>query len=168
MCAESARALEVVVFSVAMLSIFDPAVRTALETRVRGLQMDSPRQWGRMTPHEAVCHMNDVFKMALGEKPVVPLPVPLGRVRRFVALHVPIKWPRGIQTMPEVEQGCGGTTPIEFERDRSELLSLIVRFSASTGTDRITAHPIFGAMTATEWGSWGYRHLDHHLRQFGV
>ena len=152
----------------AVPSIFDPAVRAALEARVRALRMDSPRQWGRMTPHEAVCHMSDVFKMALGEKSVAPVPVPLGRVSRFVALHLPVKWPRGIQTMPEVEQGCGGTTPIDFERDRLELLSLLARFSTSTEAERVTTHPIFGPMTSVEWGSWGHRHLDHHLRQFGV
>ena len=28
-------------------------------------------------------------------------------------------------------------------------------------------HPLFGRMTNGEWGRWGYRHVDHHLRQFG-
>jgi len=30
------------------------------------------------------------------------------------------------------------------------------------------AHPLFGRLTTAEWGRWGYRHMDHHLRQFGV
>jgi hypothetical protein len=155
-------------FAPAVLSIFDPGVRATLDARLRALRMDSARRWGRMTPHQAVCHMSDVFKMALGDKPVAPAPAPLGRVKRYVALHLPIKWPRGIKTMPEVEQGCGGTTPLEFERDRAELLSLAARFAASTEAQRITTHPIFGPMTTAEWGRWGYRHMDHHLRQFGV
>jgi hypothetical protein len=155
-------------FAAAALSIFDPAVRATLEMRVRTLRCDSPRRWGRMTAHQAVCHMSDVFKMAFGEKHVPPAAAPLGRVRRFVALRVPIKWPRGIRTLPEVEQGCGGTTPTDFERDRSELLALLARFSVSNDAERVSVHPIFGGMTTDEWGIWGYRHVDHHLRQFGA
>jgi hypothetical protein len=149
-------------------SIFDPAVRSTLETRVRALRVDSPRQWGRMSPHEAICHMSDVFKMAFGEKEVVAKPVAFRPVLRFIALRLPMRWPRGVQTMPEVERGCGGTTPIEFERDRTELLALLTRFSASTESERAAGHPIFGPMNTALWGSWGYRHMDHHLRQFGV
>ena len=151
-----------------MVSIFDPAVRSALERRVRALRADSPRQWGRMSAHEAVCHMSDVFKMAFGEKAVGARPAAFRPMLRFIALRLPMKWPRGVKTMPEVQQGCGGTTPIEFERDRTELLALLARFSASVESDRVTDHPIFGPMSTAQWGSWGYRHMDHHLRQFGV
>jgi hypothetical protein len=87
---------------------------------------------------------------------------------RFVALRLPMKWPHGIRTLPEVEQGCGGTTPTEFERDRAALLALMARFSLSTEAERQATHPIFGGMNTALWGAWGYRHLDHHLRQFGV
>jgi hypothetical protein len=151
-----------------MVSIFDPAVRPALERRVRALRADSPRQWGRMSAHEAVCHMSDAFRMAFGEKAVVARPAAFRPMLRFIALHLPMKWPRGVKTLPEVQQGCGGTTPIEFERDRAELLALLARFSASAESDRVTDHPIFGPMNTAQWGSWGYRHMDHHLRQFGV
>ena len=30
------------------------------------------------------------------------------------------------------------------------------------------SHPIFGMMRASEWQLSGYRHVDHHVRQFGV
>jgi hypothetical protein len=121
-----------------------------------------------MTPHQAVCHMSDAFRMAFGEKDVAARPSALGPIMRFVALRLPMNWPRGIRTLPEVEQGCGGTTPTEFERDRAELLSLLARFTVSTAADRASAHPILGHLTTAQWGRWGYRHLDHHLRQFGV
>ena len=29
-------------------------------------------------------------------------------------------------------------------------------------------HPIFGVLTANEWSRYFLKHLDHHLRQFGV
>ena len=151
-----------------MESIFDPAGRATLETRLRALRPDSVRQWGRMTPHQAVCHMSDVFRMALREKTVAPRAGAFAPVVRFVALRLPMRWPRGIKTTPECEQGCGGTTPIEFERDRAELVALMARFGTSSEADRPSSHPIFGRMTTTHWGCWAYRHVDHHLRQFGA
>jgi hypothetical protein len=80
-----------------------------------------------------------------------------------------MRWPRGrIRTVPEAEQGVGGTPPIEFERDRAELIALMARFVTAASTERCSTHPIFGPMSVDLWGRWGYRHMDHHLRQFGV
>jgi hypothetical protein len=151
-----------------MPTIFDPLARSRLEQRVRALCVESPRQWGRMTPHQALCHMSDVFRMALGDKPVAPRRSRFRLLLRFIALDVPMNWPRGVPTLPEVEQGCGGTQPLDFELDRAELLSLIARFADSMPAHRKPTHPVFGTMTTARWGKWGYRHLDHHLRQFGV
>ena len=147
----------------------DAATRGAMETRVKRLRPDSPRQWGRMTPHQAICHMSDAFRMALREREAAPVAGSLKPVIRFIALRMPMRWPRGrIKTVPEAEQGVGGTPPIEFEQDRAELLALMARFSTAVAGGLCPTHPIFGPMTADLWRRWGYRHLDHHLRQFGV
>jgi hypothetical protein len=152
-----------------VVSLLDAATRTAVEIRVRRLQPDSRRQWGRMTSHQAICHMSDAFRMALGDRDTAPVPASFKPLVRFVALRLPLRWPRGrIQTVPEVEQGVGGTPPIEFERDRAELIALMSRFGTAAPADRCSTHPIFGPMSADLWGRWGYRHMDHHLRQFGV
>jgi len=29
-------------------------------------------------------------------------------------------------------------------------------------------HAFFGSLTGAEWGVSTYKHLDHHLRQFGA
>lgn len=121
-----------------------------------------------MSPHEAICHMADAFRMALGEKPVAPAPGRLKPLVRFIALRLPLQWPQGIKTLPEVEQGLGGTPPVQFERDRDELLALIDRFCSAGPGDLAPAHPMFDRMRKAEWGRWAYRHLDHHLRQFDV
>ena len=85
---------------------------------------------------------------------------------KFFALYVPMPWPHGIKTRPEMEQGAGGTPPVGFERDRRDLLEILDRFVAAE--EERTPHPIFGTMTEWEWQRWGYLHMDHHLRQFGV
>jgi hypothetical protein len=150
-------------------SLLDPPTRASVEARITRLRPDSARQWGRMTPHQAICHMSDVFRMSLNEREVAAAPTAFRPVVRLVALWLPLRWPAGrIKTLPEVEQGAGGTPPGEFERDRAELLALITRFCAATPAERSSTHPILGPMSTTAWGRWGYRHLDHHLRQFSV
>ena len=86
---------------------------------------------------------------------------------KWVALRMPMKWPRGVSTRPEMEQGVGGSSPTEFDADRGELLQLMERFAEPAAAER-PAHPIFGRMTEEEWMRWGYLHVDHHLRQFGA
>ena len=151
-----------------MPMVLDAAAVRSVEARVRQLRPDSARQWGRMTPHQAICHLSDAFKLALDERPAEAIRSPLKPVVKFIALQVPLPWPRGrIRTVPEAEQGVGGTPPTEFEQDRAELLALMSRFCASPG-HYCPTHPIFGPMTAKHWRRWAYLHLDHHLRQFGV
>ena len=76
-------------------------------------------------------------------------------------------WPKGSPTLPEFDQQKGsGTPPEELERDKKELRRLMERFlEQERGWPR---HPVFGMMKRREWGIWAYRHVDHHLRQFGV
>jgi hypothetical protein len=85
---------------------------------------------------------------------------------KWLALQAPMKWPKGVPTRPEVEQGVAGTAPTEFEKDRAGLLAVVARFRADL-FDQSVSHPIFGSMSAEEWMRWGYLHADHHLRQFG-
>jgi hypothetical protein len=49
-----------------------------------------------------------------------------------------------------------------------ELETLLARFTAAERDFRWQRHPIFGVMTEQEWLRWGYLHMDHHLRQFGL
>lgn len=152
-----------------MGTLLDDAAVRGVEARVRQLRPDSVRQWGHMSPHQAICHLSDTFKLALNERPVRAVRSPLRPVIKFIALQVPLPWPRGrIRTVPEAEQGFGGTAPTEFDRDRSELLALMSRFCSAPPGQYCPTHPIFGSMTAKHWRRWAYLHLDHHLRQFGV
>ena len=152
-----------------MARLLDDEARRSVEVRVRQLRPDSVRQWGHMTPHQAICHLNDSFKFALNERPVADAVGPLRPVIKFVALQLPLRWPRGrIRTIPEAEQGIGGTPPGDFEQDRGELLALMARFCSAPDATYCAQHPIFGPMQAGHWRRWAYLHMDHHLRQFGV
>ncbi len=84
---------------------------------------------------------------------------------KWVALRLPLKWPKGVATRPEMDQGVGGTPLAEFEKDRADLLSIVRRFCGTANLP--VPHPFFGTMSRQEWLRWGYLHADHHLRQFG-
>jgi hypothetical protein len=54
-----------------MKSLFDPDVISEVRRRLAALGPDSEREWGRMTPHQAVCHLADVLRAMLGDRLVV-------------------------------------------------------------------------------------------------
>ena len=150
-----------------MNSITDPGALDGLLARLARLHEKRPRAWGRMTPHEMMCHLADSYEVALGERPFTPRDTWMLRtVIRRIAFHTTMAWPKGRKTQPEVEQGSGGTCPTDFNADRERLIALMRRFVGPQA--RLGAHPLFGPLTREEWMVWGYRHTDHHLRQFAL
>jgi hypothetical protein len=148
----------------------DPATFVEpLERRLARLTPDTPRRWGRMTAPEVVCHLSDSFRAMLGERAVeqsFPWSPARRRLIRFVALKTPLPWPKGVPTLEEVNPHREGTRPAAFDRDRAELVALLRRFVAPEAA--YAAHPMFGTMSRSEWMIWTFRHVDHHLRQFGL
>lgn len=136
--------------------------------RLGRLQPDSPRPWGTLTPNEMLCHLADSFRTMLGLRQASPLPSTRLRrtATRLIALHTPLPWPHGIPTRPEVNPKQLGTKPASFDADRVAVIDLMQRFVAPDAAYH--DHPIFGALTRDEWLVWGHRHMDHHLRQFGI
>ena len=137
-----------------------------LLARVLGLRADSRRRWGRMTPHQAVCHLNDSMRATLGMWTQPPRRVPPMRaVIRFVAFNLPFRWPHGVTTARELDQEKDGTKPVDFDRDRAELVTLLRRIASS---EQLPPHPLWGRMSRGMTGRYVWRHTDHHLRQFGA
>ena len=149
-------------------TLLHPEARAEILRRIEALTPRSERRWGRMTPHQMVCHLSDACRAALGERRVPVIGTLWERtVIRWLAIHTNVKWPQGVRTVPEADQEIGGTRPTEFARDVDELRGLIQRFSGPKA-QLSGYHPLFGALSAAEWGRFSYRHADHHLRQFGA
>ena len=142
--------------------------RQTIARRIGELTPSDTARWGLMNVHQTVCHLDDSYKIALGQKTASPASG--GRMQRWVikwfALKAPMRWPKGVPTRPEVEQGKGGTLPGDFSHDLASLQGTLSRFCEAL-PHPLTTHPIFGAMTMDDWMRWGYLHADHHLRQFG-
>jgi len=151
-----------------MKSIFDPSTLQELRTRLAAMTPHSRRRWGRMSAHQAVCHLSDWFRGLLGDRPIPGKePGPGIKLLRFRAFSTPLPWPRGFPTAPMQDQEKGGTPPAEFTADVAKLDSLMVRF-AETGGVGLLPHNRWGDLSPGMWGRYGYRHVNHHLRQFGL
>ena len=137
--------------------------------RLRTVGPDSPAGWGRMSAHQMVCHLADCFLMTTGRKPVSRASSLHQRtIVRWIALYLPLPWPPGIPTRPEVDQKGGGTPPADFAADLA-VVETHIELITALGTDfDWPEHPVFGRMSRAAWLRWGYLHTDHHLRQFGA
>ena len=151
-----------------MLLLAKPSVRAVLLARLGRLTPSSRARWGALDASRLLCHLADSLHVALGELDAGPL-VPgfaATAVGRWLAISSPLPWPKGIR----VPEGFF-LTPAEagaFERDRVVLRDLIGRFAEPGRIARWGVSPAFGALSATQWSRLCARHLDHHLRQFGL
>lgn len=142
--------------------------REELERRLGALQAGDARLWGEMSLAEMLCHVRGAFRTAMGEIEVVakapaqPLPP---KVLKFVALRMPVPWPKGMQTLAELKKGTPAMRAGAVEEERAGLLEAMKQFVRPE--QRRGDHGMFGPMTYGDWMRWGYLHTDHHLRQFG-
>ena len=144
--------------------------RDEVLARLANVRPDSPRQWGQMSAPQMICHLGDAFRMA-GDKPLPDDSTLAQRTLiKWMALYTPLPWPAGkLVTRPEIDQvQGGGCSPGVFADDVARLVTLVDQFTARDRNVRWPAHPFFGAMSSSAWLRWGYLHMDHHLRQFGV
>jgi len=152
-----------------MHTLADEGCRTEIVRRLKTLRPDAARRWGKMSAHQMVCHLTDSFKIATGELVASPASGPVQRTLiKFLALYVPMKWPRGVPTRPEVDQHGGGTKPAAFAQDVAALEAIVAHIVDNSAALSGRSHPIFGPMTTRAWLRWGYLHMDHHFRQFNV
>lgn len=143
--------------------------RQEIVERLGRVHLDSTRRWGKMSAHQMLCHLADSFRGVMGEKPLSTMKGLPGRGWiKWVALYSRVPWMHGMKTMPEMDQQIGGTRPTGFEADRQELRELLDKFTRQPRDFAWVRHPVFLEMTDDDWMRWGYLHMDHHFRQFGV
>ncbi|MBK8954616.1 MAG: DUF1569 domain-containing protein [Saprospiraceae bacterium] len=151
-----------------MYNLFKSNDKDAIIGRLSKLSEIHSPQWGKMNAHQVVVHMADPLRAALGDRPVPLNPSIFSKwpVNKLFSQWLP--WPKGAPTAPEFIQGLKGTTPVEFEKDKQELILLIHRFSQHQNSSPLPIQPTFGNLNNKEWARLMWRHIDHHLRQFGL
>jgi hypothetical protein len=147
-----------------MKSLFNPHVHRELQERVQRLRTDQKPQWGRMSAVQMVAHLADSLRMASGELEVAPKRVPFrySPLKQFVLYVLPI--PKELPTSPELIARKPGDWTAEVADLRDQLNGIVQRGAEALCPE----HPAFGRLSAKQWGVLIYRHMDHHLKQFGV
>jgi hypothetical protein len=133
--------------------------------RVSHVAPDAVARWGRFSAPQMICHLADSLKMALGDLPVRSkrLPIRYPPLKQFIIYVVP--FPKGAPTAPELI----ARQPRDWNADVADLRTLIDRFEQRGSSQTLwPEHPAFGTMTRRAWGVLVYRHMDHHLKQFGA
>ena len=146
-----------------MKTMFDETLRNDILTRIGRVTPESRPRWGKMNAEKMLAHIAESMRMAVGEVTVKPknVPVrffPLKQIMLYVA-----PWPRGLPTSPELLVSNSRS----IEANKTELARVLALFAGRAGAKQWPDHPAFGSMTERAWGVLAYRHLDHHLRQFG-
>jgi len=149
-----------------MKTIFDAETYAELLERLGKLKPDTERQWGKMTASQMMEHTSRTLEMATGQVPM-----------KQAFIGKAIGWifkSKFLGEQPFSKNSPTGPTLIikddpDFEATRERLTSLIDHFhSLGAGGTHGNIHGFFGPLTGKQWGETQYKHLDHHLRQFGV
>lgn len=147
-------------------NLFDESSFHSILQRVEQLTPASQRQWGKMSVSQMLKHCQEAFKVPLSSKPLPrhPLGLLLGWMMKS-ALYNNKPWKKNLPTAPNF---IIKDEP-SFETEKQALISMIHAFyqkSAAGIGNKV--HPMFGRLTAEQWGKSMWKHLDHHLTQFGV
>src|SRR5690348_5846001 len=147
-----------------MPPLLDSSTRDEFTRRAQTLKADTRGTWGKMTVDQMLHHVNLSLAESLGEyqAPRSIKGVPQWLVRLAI-LYGP--WGRGAPTRPDmlVPQG----ERFDFAAEHKRLLDMIDRFCKVPPTGPWPRSANF-PMTGRHWSVLEGRHLDHHLRQFGV
>jgi hypothetical protein len=138
--------------------------------RIMELHSHSQRLWGNMTVAQTLAHCTSGLGMAMGLIKPKRAPFPANVVGLLIKPLVfgndkPIR--RNSPSSPELFSADGNKC--DFERERGSLIAAIDRF-AKEGAACCSQypHPFFGSLKPQQWAILMYKHLDHHLRQFGA
>lgn len=151
----------------ALPNIFTKAVAEGVVQRIEKLNPSSPAQWGKMSVSQMLAHCCVTYETVYESKH--PKPNFLMKlifkwfVKNTVVSEIP--YPKNSQTAPyfiiKDEKN--------FEVEKKRLVAYIrhtqeLGESAFDGKESMS----FGKLNKTEWNNLFYKHLDHHLTQFGV
>ena len=150
-----------------MKNIFHPQITQELIARINKLTPETTPRWGIMRVDQMMAHCSVAYEMAYTDKYSLPNPFMRFILKTFVKNGVvnDKPYPRNARTAPAFI--------IEERRDFVTEKILLIGYLEKTrdlgipyfeGKESVS----FGPLTAQEWNSLFYKHLDHHLTQFGV
>lgn len=149
-----------------MKNLFHAGVKEEITGRIQALRNTDQPLWGKMNVAQMLAHCLRPLTLVMGET-VMPRPGLLMRLMGGMikkSLISPKPYKQGLPTSPSF---LTHHTEFDFDEAKQQLLDALDRFMGKQNTVADFHHPLFGKMTKDEWGISQYKHLDHHLQQFG-
>jgi hypothetical protein len=153
-----------------MKDLFDPILVEDTKKRILQLRPESERQWGSMAVAQTLAHCTSGLEMAMGGIQAKRATFPVSLIGLLIKPLIfrddkPIR--RNSPSAPELFEA--DPTKCDFISERSRLIAAIESFAGQgpVGCSRYP-HPFFGRLNPQQWAILMYKHVDHHLRQFGV
>lgn len=147
-------------------TVNDGAEAEKLITRVNRLRIDSMPLWGKMNPVEMLRHCNTTNQAILKWEGKIRKATFRQRLAKFIWMNLMSTFPKNVKGK-KIFDMKGLVHEDRFEDERKTFIDLVNNFSGHQ-QPMISPHPFFGPLNTTEWGNVIWKHLDHHLRQFGV
>jgi hypothetical protein len=150
-----------------MNNLYEATTVATVKERFAHLRPDSQRLWGKMNVAQAVAHCSLGLEWAVGDN--FPPRMFLGRIMGWMVKPLALGNERPMRRNSPTAKSLVVADERDLETERQRLYGLIDRFIAG-GPARCTKHPhsFFGRLKPEEWAELMYKHLDHHLRQFGA
>jgi hypothetical protein len=150
-----------------MRSVFDPRDVAELTDRINRLTPSTTPQWGKMTVGQMLAHCNVSYEMLYDSKWPKPGPIRRLLLNLFVKQGVvgPKPYRRNLPTAPQFRMKESKDFAVEKQR-LTDYLQRVLK-EGEGAFDGRESHS-FGPLTKAEWNTMFYKHLDHHLTQFGV
>lgn len=150
-----------------MKNVFNRNDVSEILGRIDRLRPDSRPLWGKMTVAQMLAHCNVTYELVYDTKHPKPNPVVRFLLKSFVKSTVVGEkpYPHNLRTAPMFLV----TNDKDFAAEKARLTDYINR-TLGLGPDAFDhqeSHS-FGPLTKGEWNNMFAKHLDHHLRQFGV
>lgn len=151
----------------ALPNIFTQQVAGDVIGRINKLTVTSNPQWGKMNVAQMLAHCNVTYEMVYDTKHPAPggfakLMLKLF-VKNLVVNEAPYK--KNSRTAPAFLVASSK----DFEIEKGRLINYIKK-TQQLGEKEFDnkASLSFGPLSTTEWNNMFYKHLNHHLSQFGV
>jgi hypothetical protein len=149
-----------------MRNLFDTSDRQSILDRLARLEPDAARQWGKMGAAQMLAHCSIALEAATGDKPRQQAMI--GKLlSRFVRKSLLGEKPFGKDS--PTDPTFIMTSEKDFAEEKQRLETLVNRFN-ELGPEKAAAqaHSFLGRLSGEEWAVMMYKHIDHHLRQFGA
>lgn len=149
-------------------TIFDAATCENIIQRINNLTPNKERLWGTMSVDQMLAHCNVPYAYTfMPEQFKQPNFLMKWMLKNFVKKMVVSENPykQNERTSPNFII----SNARDFEKEKAILIKNIEKVKDLGATHFEGKENFsFGKMTAQEWSNMYYKHLDHHLRQFGV